>query len=123
MHHTLRTLRISNLPRQGTKAVTARRTAALTELRLPLVQPTLGNLRLYMSRAEEDGRGRRITHLMLTCRRYHLHQVICGRRIQCIPLRRASRIHNINPLQAPLTQQSIVTLEALPMRTINSLWQ
>jgi hypothetical protein len=79
-----------------------------------------------MSRQAEDGRDRRITRLMLTCR-YHLHQVTCARRIQCIPLRRASR--NINPLQALLTLQGIVPLAALslqlhqPIRTINSLWQ
>ncbi len=80
-----------------------------------------------MFRAAEDGRDSRITRLLtLTCR-YHLHQVICGRRIQCIPLRRASR--SINLLQPPLTQQGTVPLEALSLRlqqsirTINSLWR
>jgi hypothetical protein len=68
----------------------------------------------------------RITRFILTCR-YHLHQVTCDRRIQYVPLRQAS--HNLDPLQALLTQQGIVPLAALSLqlyqliRTINSLWQ
>jgi hypothetical protein len=47
MHRTLRTLRTSSFPRLDTIAVTVRRTAALTTEPLrPLVQPTLGVLRL-----------------------------------------------------------------------------
>ena len=130
--HILNTLlqvipRTNRFLRQDTIAVTVRHTAALTiEPRLPLVQPTLVGLRLSMSRRTEDGRDRRITRLILTCR-YHLHQATCARRIQCIPLCRAS--HNINPLQALLTQQGVVPLVALslqlhqPIRTINGLWQ
>jgi hypothetical protein len=112
---------------QDTIVVTVRRTAALTtEPRLPLVQPTLGGLRVLMSRTTEGRRDSHITRLMLTCR-YHLHQVIGGRRIQRIPLRLDFR--NINPLQAPLTHQGIIPLrlELLslqPIRIITSnLWQ
>lgn len=78
-----------------------------------------------MSWAAEGGRDSRITRLTLT-RRYLLYQVIWGRHIQCIPLRRASR--NINPLQVPLTQQNMVPLEVLspqlqqPIRKVNGLW-
>lgn len=116
----LHTLRTSNFPRQDSIAVTLRRTAALTttEPRLPLVQPTLGGLRRLMFQTTEDRRDSSIT---LTCR-YHLHQVIGGRRIR-IPIRRDSR--NINPLQAPLIHQGIIPLEAYlqPIRTISSsLW-
>jgi hypothetical protein len=79
-----------------------------------------------MSRRAEDGRDSRITRLTLTCR-YHLYQVTCARHVQHISLHRAS--HNIDPLQALLTQQGLVPLVALslqlhqPIRTINSLWQ
>ena len=125
--NTLFIPRTSSFPRQDTIAVTVRHTTALTiEPRLPLVQPTLGALRLSMSRRAEDGRDSRITRLTLTCR-YHLHQVTCARRIQHIPLRRASP--NIDSLQVLLTQQGVVPLVTLslqlhqPIRTINSLWQ
>ena len=128
--HILNTLlisRTSSFLRQDTIAVTVRHTAALTiQPRLPLVQPTLGGLRLSMSRRAEDRRDSRITRLTLTCR-YHPHQVTCPRCIHPIPLCRAS--HNINPLQPLLTQQGMVPLAALslqlhqPVRTINSLWQ
>jgi len=124
---TLRILRTSSFPRQDTIVVTVRRTAALTtELRLPLVWSTLGSLRVLMSRTTEGRGDSRITRLMLTCR-YHLHQVIGGCRIQCIPLRLDSR--NINPLRAPLTHQGIIPLrlELLPLQPIrtitSSLWQ
>jgi hypothetical protein len=106
---------------QDTIVVTVRRTAALTtEPRLPLVQPTLGGLRVLMSRTTEGRRDSHITRLMLTCR-YHLHQVIGGRRIQRIPLRLDFR--NINPLQAPLSHKGTIPLESLslqPIRTISS---
>ena len=124
MRHTLRT---SSFPTQDTILATVRRTAALTpELRLPLAQPTLGGLRVLMSRTTEGRRDSRITRLMLTCR-CHLHQAIGGLRIQRIPLRLDFR--NINPLQAPLTHQGIIPLrlELLPLQPIrtitSSLWQ
>jgi hypothetical protein len=102
----LRTRRIPSS--QDTMAV--RRMALITELRRPLVQPTLGGTRLHlrpwMSR-EKGGRVRRdrsITRLRLTCRR-NTHRMTCARRMRYIPLRRTT--HRINPSINP----------SLPLRT------
>jgi hypothetical protein len=104
-------IRTSSVPR-----LAVRRTAALTiEPHTLVVQPTLGGPRLWTSKGAE-GRDHRTTSLGLTC---HLH---CTRRIQSIPIRRASR--SINLLPALLTQQGTAPLEGISLQiTIKVLCQ
>ena len=110
---------------QDTMAVRLMAALTITVPRLSLVQPTPDTTpRLWMSRGTEGASGKD-SNTILTCR-YH-HQVNCARRIQCIPLRRATR--SINQLQAPVTLQGAVPLGGLfrqlqqSTHIINSPWQ
>ena len=109
--HPLLISRTSCFPRQA-----VRYRAALTRVpRLPLVQPTLGYSRLWISWGAEGVKDRRSTRLILTCR-YYLCQVVCTRRFQWILLRRDSRsINRFNLLQGH-TQQSTVPLRGLALQ-------
>jgi|SRR6266850_2634266 len=112
--HTL-ILRTRRIP-SSQDTMVVRRMALTTELRRPLLQPTLGGTRLHlrpwMSR-EKAGRDRSITRLMLT-RRRNTHRMKCARRMRYTPLRRTT--HRINPSINPSlplrTRQGII--EGLP---------
>ena len=108
--HTL-ILRTRRIP-SSQDTMVVRRMAHITELRRPLLRPTLGgHLRPWMSLShEKGGRGdRSITRLMLTCRR-NTHRMTCARRMRYTPLRRTTRRINpsINPSLPLRTRQGII---------------